>query len=272
MNLQAKERGSRVEPEHRTGDRLDGQVVIVTGGSGLLGARYTRGLDAAGALPINLDLHPPDDPNEGAHFIETDLTNEAQVARAIDAVAAEYGRVDALVNNAAIDPKFDRETASLHGTPFESYPLSAFRASLETNVLGVVTATQAAGRVMINQGGGTIVNVCSTYGLVSPDPRLYKSGTYKPADYCVTKAGVLQLTRYLAVHWASHGIRVNCLTPGGVRNGQPASFRRRYADRTPAGRMAEPEEMVGPLLFLLSPASSYMTGQNLVIDGGWTAW
>lgn len=258
----------------RSEGSLCGRVVLVTGGSGLLGSRYLRGLAAAGAAPVNLDLRAGGDAaTAGAAFFETDLTDRGSVDSAVRAAFERFGRIDALVNNAAIDPKFDAGADELHTLPFERYPIEAFRASVETNLLGTIAVTQAVGKMLIEQGvGGCVVNICSTYGLVSPDPGLYAEGTFKPADYCVTKAGLLQLTRYLAVHWAPHGIRVNCLTPGGVRNEQPDVFRARYAARTPMARMAEADEMVGPLRFLLSDESSYMTGQNLVIDGGWTAW
>lgn len=256
---------------------LDGKVIIVTGGLGLLGRRYVRMIEALGGRAVTVDR--PGSP-EAAHGItlHADVTDAGSLARVRDALVARFGRVDALVNNAAIDPKFDADAAAAHTSRFEDYPLDAWRASIDVNLTGAYLAAQTFGSVMAEQtGGGVIVNVASTYGLVAPDQRLYDAddGTpagIKPPDYAVTKAAAAQLTRYLAVYWAKRNVRVNTLTPGGVRNRQDDGFRRRYADRTPLGRLAEPDEMVGPLAFLLSPASSYMTGANLIVDGGWTAW
>jgi 2-deoxy-D-gluconate 3-dehydrogenase len=160
---------------------------------------------------------------------------------------------------------------------FEDYPLDLWQQSLDVNLTGAFLCSQAAGRVMVAQRRGVIVNVSSTYGLVGPDQRIYhRAGQaqqlYKPAAYAVTKAGIAHLTRYLAAYWGHVPIRVNTLTPGGVFNAQGEEFVVKYSSRTPLGRMAQKNELNGAMLFLVSDASSYMTGANLVVDGGWTAW
>ncbi len=158
----------------------------------------------------------------------------------------------------------------------ETYPLEAWQQSLDVNLSGAFLASQAVVGQMLKQGGGVIVNICSTYGLVGPDQRIYqrdgKQKEYKPVDYSVTKAGILGLTRYLAAYYGRQNIRVNALTPGGVANEQDEEFKQAYSARTVLGRMANNDEMNAAMLFLASDASSYMTGANLVVDGGWTAW
>jgi 2-deoxy-D-gluconate 3-dehydrogenase len=165
---------------------------------------------------------------------------------------------------------------SLSGS-FEDYPLDAWKAALDVNLTGMFLCCQAAVKPMLAQGKkGSIINICSTYGMVAPDQRIYQRGgdqtSYKPVYYSVTKAGVLGLTRYLSAYYAGSEIRVNALTPGGIYNNHDDEFLKAYSARTIMGRMAHKDEMNGALLFLASDASSYMTGSNLVVDGGWTAW
>ncbi len=194
-----------------------------------------------------------------------------------------YGRLDILVNSAALDPKFDpqHQSAAQHGPgtgAFEDFPFEAWNQALAVNLTGAYLCCQAAVQPMLVQGSGVIINLSSIYGLAGPDQRLYQRGgseapaQYKPVYYSVTKAGILGLTRYLATYYAGKNIRVNALTPGGVFNGHDESFVQAYSARAVLGRMAEKDEMNGALLFLASDASAYMTGANLVVDGGWTAW
>jgi NAD(P)-dependent dehydrogenase (short-subunit alcohol dehydrogenase family) len=200
------------------------------------------------------------------------------VARLVRASVDAFGRVDGLVNNAALNPAFGRDRATAFDLPFEEYSLDLWNRTLAVNLTGMFLCTREVAPIMRAQQRGVIVNVSSTYGLVGPDQRLYETDDpdggrgYKPVDYSVTKSGVLGFTRYLAAYWAGTGIRVNTLTPGGVLSDQPEQFVRRYSARTPLGRMADCHEYSAALLFLLSDASSYMTGGNLVVDGGWTAW
>lgn len=264
-----------------------GHRIIVTGGGGLLGREYALALAAAGARVVAADLDR--ERAEATAAAARGLSGEIAAA-AVDVTSAEsvgdmvretrerWGGVDGLVNNAAIDPKFDQAEASTHTASFEQFPLELWNQGLAVNVTGMFLCAQAVAPSMLSQGRGVVVNVSSTYGLVGPDQRLYESGepgapvVYKPVTYSVTKAAVIGLTRYLATYWGGKGIRVNTLTPGGVRHQQDAGFQARYGARTPLGRMAEKHEYCGALLFLLSDASSYMTGANLVVDGGWTAW
>jgi 2-deoxy-D-gluconate 3-dehydrogenase len=187
-----------------------------------------------------------------------------------------FGRLDLLVNNAAIDPKFDATGKGKHTSAFEDYPLELWNRSLAVNVTGMFLCAQAVARPMLAQRSGTIINVSSISGLVGPDQRLYerrgRPRTCKPGGYSVTKGAVLGLTAYRAAYWSGRNIRVNTLTLGGVYNKHDRTFTKRYSARAPIGRMADRTEYRGAVVFLASDASSYMTGSNLVVDGGWTAW
>jgi 2-deoxy-D-gluconate 3-dehydrogenase len=264
---------------------LTGRVAFVTGGAGLLGAEFCRTLAGAGAAVAIGDLNLMGAQAVGgaieqaggrSRSVELDVTRPDSVRRAVEDVVGSLGRLDILVNSAALDPKFDPTQAGQHTNAFEDYPLEMWNQALAVNLTGMFLCSQAAARPMLEQGSGVIINLCSTYGLVGPDQRIYERPgqppQFKPVDYSVTKAGVLGLTRYLATYYAGKNIRVNALTPGGVFNLHDETFVRNYAARTVLGRMARKDEMNGALLFLASDASSYMTGSNLVVDGGWTAW
>jgi NAD(P)-dependent dehydrogenase (short-subunit alcohol dehydrogenase family) len=267
---------------------LSGRVAIVTGGAGLLGRQYAVTLLGAGARVVVADL-PVAGPAGAAAAatnecggealgVEVDVTKKDSVDRMVAAALDRWSRLDILINNAAIDPKFDAGVVNQQANTFEDYPVELWEKSLDVNLTGAFLCSQVVGRVMREVRSGVIVNISSTYGMVAPDQRLYqrdgeeRQTLFKPAAYAVTKAGIAHLTRYLATYWAPHGIRVNTLTPHGVFNSQDEQFVRRYVERCPLGRMARVDEMNGPLLFLVSDASSYMTGANLMVDGGWTAW
>jgi NAD(P)-dependent dehydrogenase (short-subunit alcohol dehydrogenase family) len=265
---------------------LTGRVAVITGGAGLLGKGYCRTLAAAGAHIVIADIEgeaatslAQEITREGgveALGFPADVANPDSVKEMIAQTLDRFGRVDILVNNAALDPKFDAEHVGQHTNCFEDFPFDAWQEALAVNVTGMFLCAQAVSRPMMEAKRGVIVNVSSTYGLVGPDQRLYQRegepAHYKPVTYSVAKAAVLGLTRYLATYFANTGIRVNTLTPGGVFAGHDEEFVRRYSARTVLGRMAEPGEMSSALLFLVSDASSYMSGANLVVDGGWTAW
>ena len=267
---------------------LTGRAAVVTGGAGLLGAEFCRTLAEAGAAVAVVDLNAGRTQQVAAELagsgyralpLAVDITKPESVAGMVAAVLAEFGRLDILVNSAALDPKFDPEAAAKGIAPgaFEDYPLDQWNSALNVNLTGTFLVTQACVRQMLAQGGkGSVVNICSTYGLNGPDQRIYiKDGArvaFKPVYYTVTKAGVLGFTRYLAAYYAGTAIRVNALTPGGVFNNHEEYFVKNYSAKTILGRMADRDEMNGALLFLASDASSYMTGNNLVVDGGWTAW
>ncbi|GAP09519.1 dehydrogenase [Bellilinea caldifistulae] len=266
--------------------RMDGQVAVVTGGAGLLGRQFCRTLAEAGAAVVVADLNrmsaitlAENLQKDGYPALGTgvDVTDPDSVEDMVAAAVNHFGRLDVLVCSAAMDPKFDAEHADQQqGNAFETYPLEAWRQALDVNLTGMFLSAQAAVKPMLAQNHGVIINICSTYGLVGPDQRIYQRPgqppQYKPVFYSVTKAGVLGLTRYLATYYAGRNIRVNALTPGGVYHQHDPVFVENYSYRTVMGRMAEQDEMNGALLFLASDASSYMTGANLVVDGGWTAW
>lgn len=209
--------------------------------------------------------------------LEVDVSDPDSTKSMVERALTVFGSVDVLVNSAALDPKFDSAGVSAQGAnAFESFSLDAWRQALDVNLTGMFLSSQAAVVPMLKQGQGVIVNICSMYGLVGPDQRLYErpDGTrqFKPVYYSTTKAGVLGFTRYLATYYAGKNIRVNALTPGGVFNDHDEVFTTQYSARTVLGRMANLDEMNGAMLFLCSDASSYMTGSNLVVDGGWIAW
>jgi 2-deoxy-D-gluconate 3-dehydrogenase len=264
---------------------LTGRAAIVTGGAGLLGAEFCRALAEAGAAVsvADLDFEGAERTAAGiekaghkALAFQVDVTRPASVESLVSKTGEAFSRLDILVNSAALDPKFDRQHAGENRSAFEEFPLEAWNAALAVNLTGMFLCSQAAARPMLEQGRGVIINICSTYGLVGPDQRIYERPgqppQFKPVSYSVTKAGVLGLTRYLATYYAGKNLRVNALSPGGVFNDHDEGFVRNYSARTVLGRMARKDELNGALLFLASDASSYMTGANLVVDGGWTAW
>ncbi|MGH7134527.1 MAG: SDR family oxidoreductase [Pirellulales bacterium] len=255
---------------------LDGEVAAIVGGAGRIGKALARALAAARAKVAIVDVDRQaaeslaDELRQtgfAAIAVECDATGEEPLTQAVAVITGELGPPAMLVN-----------AAQFRGTGFyssnvEEYPREAWDKVVETNLTAVHLACQAFGRVMIAHGGGRIVNLASTYGVVSADPRIYgSSGVNSPVAYAAAKAGVIQLTRYLAVHWREQKIRVNCLVPGGVFDGQSPEFVANYCARTPLGRMASPEDYQGAVLFMLSRASEYMTGAVVAVDGGWTAW
>jgi NAD(P)-dependent dehydrogenase (short-subunit alcohol dehydrogenase family) len=268
--------------------RLDGRVAVITGGGGMLGEQHAAALAAAGAIPVLLDvaeeraraaaLRVASRFGVDASALATDITSEASVRDAARAVANRYGRVDILINNAANDPKFD-EGGEVAYSRLEHFPLGQWEADLAVGLTGAFLCSRAFGSAMADAGRGTIVNVASDLALIGPDQRIYRQdGTpehlqpTKPVSYAVVKAALLGLTRYLATYWASSGVRANAISPGGVFTDQSDVFVRNLTNLIPLGRMAALDEYHGAMLFLCSDASAYMTGSNLVIDGGRTCW
>jgi len=266
---------------------LSGRVAIVTGGAGLLGYHHGAILAAAGANVVLLDLAAADPAGRAeqiqmAHGAEclglaADITSEASLAEARDAIVSRFGRVDILINNAANNPKVEADPA---GEPrqwsrLENFPLAVWNADIAVGLTGAFLCSRIFGQEMVKRNSGVILNIASDLGVIAPDQRLYrKEGLaedqqpVKPVTYSVVKTALIGLTRYLSTYWTAHNIRVNAISPGGVFAGQPEEFTARLNQLIPMGRMAHKDEYQGAILFLCSDASSYMTGQNLVVDGG----
>jgi NAD(P)-dependent dehydrogenase (short-subunit alcohol dehydrogenase family) len=274
---------------------LDRKVAVVTGALGLLGKHHCRALASAGASVVVADLDEAGAnqfasalsrevayesggaPAPEAIGLRLDVTDRSSIERARTAILARFGAIDVLVNNAAINDMFENPTAGAELSKFENYPLELWQRSFDVNVTGTFLCCQIVGAEMARRGRGSIINIASTYGIVAPDQSIYvkPDGTqsfFKSASYPATKGAVLALTRFIATYWGKAGVRANALSPGGVENGQDAYFLQNYGAKTPLGRMAKPNELGGALVFLASDASSYVTGANVVVDGGWTAW
>jgi NAD(P)-dependent dehydrogenase (short-subunit alcohol dehydrogenase family) len=260
--------------------RLDNQVALITGAAGLLGEQHAIALSDLGAHLILVDrkrdaclaLAERIENNRRVKAIglECDVTEKFSWQVVLRAAERHFGRVDILLNNAA----FTTESRSAnYAAPFPEFPLEDWNQILAVNLSGTFLGCQVIGEQMLRQGSGSIINMASLYGIVSPNHRMYPgTGIDQPVAYSVSKAGVVALTRYLATLWADRGVRVNCVTPGGVYNQHPENFTQRYAYLSPMARMAEREELRGAVVYLASAASKYCTGHNLVVDGGWTAW
>lgn len=260
---------------------LRGKVAIVTGACGLLGKSHVKALNSAGAHVVIADISQSScdallSELTGEHLaLSIDVTDKASLEKAKDLILDKFGRIDILVNNAAINDMFENPALAGELSKFENYPLDSWNKSWEVNVTGVFLCSQVFGKVMAEQGSGNIINIASTYGMVGPDQSIYKNRDgkqlfYKSPAYPATKGAVINLTRYLAAYWGEKGIRVNSLSPGGVENGQDDYFVENYSAKTALKKMADKNDYAGAIVFLASDESSYMTGANLVVDGGWT--
>jgi NAD(P)-dependent dehydrogenase (short-subunit alcohol dehydrogenase family) len=267
-----------------TASRSSRFSVVITGAAGILGREFCKGYLDAGANIAAFDLDREALESAAHAFggeacdrilpVACDITDPASVESAVGQVVTRFGAVDVLHNNAASKSRDLRAFFE----PFESYALDTWREVMSVNIDGMFLMAQRVGQEMRRAGGGSVVQTASIYGLVGPNNRIYEGSHYlggainTPAVYAASKAAVIGLTRYLATYWGSTGIRVNCLVPGGVESGQNEEFSRRYSEHVPLGRMARASEMVPAAVFLASDASSYVTGQILAVDGGWTAW
>ena len=262
---------------------LKNKTAIVTGALGLLGKQHCIALSEAGANIVAADL----DEDECAKFAESlstgsiglhlDVTDSKSIEALRDETKNKFGKIDILVNNAAVNDSFENPKAALEQSKFENYPLEIWKKSLDVNLTGVFLCSQILGSVMAEQKSGSIINIASTYGIIAPDQNLYKNQNgeqtfSKPPAYSATKGGIISFTKYLAAYWGNKNVRVNSLSPGGVENNQDDFFIENYSTKTPLNRMAKPTDYKGALIFLASDASSYMTGANLIVDGGWTCW
>ena len=267
---------------------LTGRVVVITGGAGLLGQRHAEAVAGAGGIPVLADIRTDDlDPQGGefadrfgsmASVVRVDITDPRSIDALLESVLDKYGRVDVLINNAANNPKME-SGSTVEFSRLESFALAQWQADLAVGLTGAFLCSQIIGSEMARHRHGVIVNVASDLALIAPDQRLYRKSGFpeerqpvKPITYSVVKSGLIGLTRYLATYWAASGVRVNAISPGGIYTDQPEEFVQRLANLIPLGRMARVDEYEGAILFLCSDASSYMTGANLVVDGGRTCW
>ena len=264
---------------------LTNKTAVVTGGTGFLGRHFCFGLAEHGAKVAVVDLDGGIT-SELAREIasrygtksvgyECDVGAADSVKKMTKDVVTDFGAIDILMNNAATRPK-DLDSFF---APIEEYSIETWREVMSVNIDGIFLVAQSVGRQMVKQKrGGSIIQTSSIYGVMGPDHRIYE-GSYHlgrqintPVVYAASKGAVIALTKYLATYWAEKGVRVNSLSPGGVENGQNQKFIKNYSNRIPMNRMALPEEMVGALIYLASDASSYATGQNIIVDGGLSAW
>jgi NAD(P)-dependent dehydrogenase (short-subunit alcohol dehydrogenase family) len=264
---------------------LKNKVIIVAGGAGQIGFSFCEILSKAGAKVVIFDLDVEmanqkinnlisKQVVKNIKFIKVDVTDKLNIKESLNSTFKKYKRIDGIVNSfhyKGNSRKLDNKTNFF--VDFENYPEEAWDKVHDVNLKGTFLLSQLITPYFKKQKKGIIVNISSTYGNVSPNPQIYgKSGINSPIAYATSKAAIINLTRYLAIHLAKYNVRVNCLSPGGVLNKQSNDFIKNYIDKTPIGRMAVAEDYQGAVLFLLTDASSYMTGANLIIDGGWTAW
>lgn len=267
---------------------LAGRIAVITGGAGLLGKQHGRAIAGAGGTPVLLDIEGLRAQNVAQELadaykavalgLQADITKAEEVRRCLEDVLERFGRVDILINNAANNPKTEGASGAAFSR-FENFSLSQWNADVSVGLTGAFLCSQVIGTEMARRGRGVILNIASDLALIGPDQRIYRQPGLpdqmqpaKPVTYSVVKSGLVGLTRYLATYWADRGVRVNSLSPGGVFNGQPPQFVERLSQLIPLGRMAKLDEYQGAIVFLCSDASSYMTGSNLIIDGGRTCW
>lgn len=262
---------------------LTGRVAVITGGAGLLGRQHAAIIRAFGGTVVIADVREEIVQEAATALgegdggpvmpITVDITSKASVDDMVAKVLDRHGRIDILINNAAMTVKHGGASSSEYFAPFEEYRLDLWQRAIDTNLTGLFLCTQAVGRVMVRQQRGVVLNMASDLSVIAPDHRIYDGESFNtPVTYSVSKTGVVGFTRYLATYWAKHNIRVNALSPAGVFDNHSAQFVQKLSALIPLGRMANRNEYQGAVLFLVSDASSFMTGANLVIDGGRTSW
>lgn len=268
---------------------VNDKVVFITGATGLIGKEISFMLLQNRAKVVFADINKTALTNTQQEveqftsanqflFIELDITNENSIQQSIDKAISKFGKIDVLINNAAIDAKFDKSGMDqVNNSRFENYPLELLKKSIDVNMVGTIAMTQHMCRQMLKQGNGSIINLASTYSLVAPNQSLYDFGdgneiNFKPIDYVATKSFIPNYTRYLATFYAKEGIRCNAVVPHGIFNDHDTKFQNNFAKLSPLGRMCDRSELNGIFLLLCSDASSYMTGSVVTVDGGWTAW
>lgn len=270
--------------------RIEGKVIVITGGAGLIGRRHTEAVLEGGGIPVLLDIFEEplkqvkeqflkDYPEAVMETFVTDITKKEKLEEIRDILLKKYGHIDGLINNAANNPKMEGGSNNMGAIQFHNLPLDIWNDDIAVGLTGAFLCAQVFGTVMEQQGKGVVINVASDYGIISPDQRVYrKEGIpeeeqiIKPVSYSVVKHGLIGMTKYLATYWAKKGVRVNTLCPASLENGQDLEFIQKLSDLIPMGRMSKPEEYPATVLYMLSEASSYMTGATVLLDGGRTIW
>ncbi len=265
---------------------LEGKVIIITGGAGLMGAKHAEAIVEANGIAVLWDIDAKAagtvaesiSGGSGAEITadRVDITDLESIKDGFERVLKRNGKADGLINNAANDPKVDTSD-DLAWSRFENFSLDAWNMDMGVGLTGAFLCSQVVGSWMAENGGGVIVNIASDLSVISPDQRLYRQQgladdrqPVKPVTYSIVKHGLIGLTKYLATYWARQNIRVNAISPGGIYTGQPEEFVARLTDLIPMGRMADKDEYKSAIVFLCSNASGYMNGQNLIMDGGRT--
>ena len=251
--------------------RLDGKVAIITGGAGFLGRRHAKAIAEAGGIPVIWDLNKK-------IGMSVDITQSESITAGLKAVLRQFKKVDILINNAANNPAVVKGESS-GKSRLENFTLDMWNKDISVGLTGAFLCSKIVGSYLSTHGGGVILNVASDLGVIAPDQRIYrktglkeKDQPVKPVSYSVVKHGILGLTKYLATYWAHKNIRVNSISPAGVYRDQPQDFVKKLSNLIPMGRMAKSDEYEAAIVFLVSDASKYMTGQNLIMDGGRSVW
>lgn len=270
--------------------KITGRVCIITGGAGLFGEKHAEAVMEGEGIPVLIDISEEllekargkllkQYPNGKLEIYSTDITNRDELARVRDDLLSKYGHIDILINNAANNPKVEDKQKNFGNIRFDNFPLNIWEDDIRVGLTGAFLCAQVFGDVMEKQNRGVILNISSDLGIIAPDQRIYrKEGldeldqTIKPVTYSVIKHGLLGLTKYLATYWADKNIRVNAVCPGGIYNGQEKEFLDKLTNLIPMGRMADKDEYKATVLYLVSEASSYMTGSTVIVDGGRTCW
>lgn len=269
---------------------ITNKVCIITGGAGMLGRKHAEAVIEGGGIPVLLDISQEILEKAKAELLgqydkaqigiyKTDITNRAALENVCGEIVAEYGHIDILINNAANNPKVEKKESNFGNIQFHNFPLEVWNADIAVGLTGAFLCAQVFGMQMEKQGAGVVLNISSDLGIIAPDQRIYRKDgledweqSIKPVTYSVIKHGLLGLTKYLATYWAEKGIRVNAVCPGGVYNGQDEEFLGKLTNLIPMGRMADKDEYKATVLYLISDASSYMTGSTVIVDGGRTCW
>lgn len=270
---------------------IENKVVVITGGAGLLGRKHAEAVIEGKGIPALIDISKSAIDSAKDNISENygtdckiegyaaDITKRAEIEKTADDLLRKYGHIDVLINNAANNPKVEGSAANMKAIQFENFPMQMWLDDLAVGLTGAFVCAQVFGNIMAKQGNGVILNISSDLGIIAPDQRIYrKEGltddeqTVKPVTYSVIKHGLIGLTKYLATYYAEKGVRSNTLCPAGVFNGQNEEFLDKLTNLIPMGRMADVEEYKSTVLYLISDASSYMTGSTVIVDGGRTCW